>query len=97
MALEQDQVVAPLDGRYGAVLDRPKLLVGRPPRPDRPGEAMVDQLAAARLGLHVGSPLVLALVAGDDPRPTRRVTERVTGIMVTRGWASRSPTRTAPR
>ena len=83
--LEQDQVVAPLDGRYATVLDRPKLLAGRPPRPGRPGEAMVDQLAAARLGLHVGSPLVLALFAGDDPRPARRLTERVTGIMVTRG------------
>ncbi|HEY2237709.1 MAG TPA: hypothetical protein VGI21_02915 [Streptosporangiaceae bacterium] len=31
--LDQDQVVAPLDGRFGTTLDRPKLLAGRAPGP----------------------------------------------------------------
>ena len=40
---------APLDGRFGRTLDMPRILTGRLPRPDRPGEVAVTQLAAAGL------------------------------------------------
>src|ERR1700730_18088839 len=50
-------VFAPLDGRAAHLVEIPKLLAGRQPRPDRPGEVMVDQIAAADLQLRVGSRL----------------------------------------
>ena len=53
-------MAAPLDGRLGRQLERPKMLAGRPPLPGRADEVMVDQLAARVLGLHVGSVLRLA-------------------------------------
>ena len=39
-------VVAPADGRFGHLTEIPKLLAGRLPRPDRPGEIAVDQIGA---------------------------------------------------
>ncbi|MBV9204481.1 MAG: hypothetical protein JO037_03530 [Actinobacteria bacterium] len=81
----QAVVGAPLDGRFGRLLEVPKMLAGRQPSPDRPGEVMVDQIAAAALHLHVGSRLVMGAMAGNDTRPTRVLSERVVGIMVTRG------------
>ena len=83
--------VAPLDGRFGHVLDIPKMLAGRLPRPGRPGEIAVDQIAAATLHLQVGSSLTMAALANGNPGsaassavPPRRLTERVVGILVTR-------------
>lgn len=75
---------APLDGRFGHVLEVPKMLAGRQPGPDRPGQVAVDQIAAADLHLRVGSTLEMAAFAGSSRR-TRLLSERVVGIMVTRG------------
>ena len=82
---EQAVVSAPLDGRFGHLLEIPKLLAGRQPQPDRPREVMVDQIAARDLHLQVGSRLTLGAVAGSDLRHIRWLSERVVGIMVDRG------------
>ena len=73
-----------LDGRFGHLIEIPKMLSGRLPLPDHPAEVAIDQIAAQDLHLHVGSRLELgAVVSG--PGPIRRLAERVVGIMVTRG------------
>ena len=81
---------APLD-RRGSQLDIPKVLAGRLPRPDRPGEIALTPAAAARLHVHLGSLLAMkALANPSPPRPgspagqPRRLAERVVGIIVTR-------------
>ena len=81
-------VAAPADGRLEHLLEVPKLLAGRLPAADRPGEIAVDQIGAAELHLHVGSRLVLGAGAGNAPpaRATvRRFGVRVVGIVVLRG------------
>ena len=78
-------VVAPLDDRFGRTLEIPKMLAGRQPAPDRPGEVMVDQIAARELHLRVGSRLELGAVAGAGVQHLRRLSARVVGIMATRG------------
>ena len=78
-------VAAPLDGRFGHLLEIPKMLAGRQPSPDRPGEVAVDQIAAADLHLRVGSRLELGAFAGSDTSHPRLLPERVVGVMVTRG------------
>jgi FtsX-like permease family len=79
---EQAVIEAPLDGRFGHTLEVPKLLAGRQPMPNRPGEVMIDLIAAQDLHLRVGSRLEIGAVAGLDH--IRRLAERVVGIMVTR-------------
>ena len=65
------------------------MLAGRLPRADRPGEIALDQNGAALLHLHVGSTLPMValpdLPPGTKPSAarTRRLTERVVGIVVT--------------
>jgi hypothetical protein len=80
---------ASLDGRYGRVLDIPKMLAGRLPGPDAPGEIAVDQIAAADLHVHVGSTLRMdAFKSPTAKNPTPRpvpLSERVVGVFVTRG------------
>jgi hypothetical protein len=81
-------VAAPADGRFGHLTEIPKLLAGRLPRPDRPGEIAVDQIGAQRLHLHVGSALAMGAATGQSlPKPARwrRLSERLVGIFVTRG------------
>ena len=78
-------VAAPLDSRYGRTLEIPKMLSGRMPGPDRPGEIAVDQIAAQDLDLRVGSTLEMGAVSSGNLRHIRRLHERVVGIMVTRG------------
>ena len=78
-------VAAPMDSRFGHTLEIPKMLAGRQPRPDRPDEVMVDQIAARDLHLRVGSRLELGAVAGPEGSHIRRLSERVVGIMVNRG------------
>lgn len=78
-------VTAPLDGRFGHTLEIPKMLAGRQPSPNHPGEVMVDQIAARELHLRVGSRLEMGAGAGTDSRHIRRLSERVVGIMVDRG------------
>ena len=80
----------PADRRLWHQVEVPKVLAGRLPRAGRPGEIALDQNGAARLHLHVGS--TLPMVALPDTPPgsegnaarTRRLTERVVGIVVTR-------------
>jgi hypothetical protein len=79
---EAAEVAAPLDGRLGRQLERPKMLAGRAPSPGRAGEVMVDQLAARVLGLHVGSVLRLAALNNNPKVPVRYLTEHVVGIEV---------------
>ena len=81
---EQAEVVAPLDGRLGRVLERSRLLAGRQPRADRAGEVMVDQIAAERLDLHVGSTLRLAALPDTQGSKIRYLTVRVVGVAVLR-------------
>jgi FtsX-like permease family len=78
-------VAAPLDGRYGHTLEIPKMLAGRQPNPDRPGEVMIDQIAAQDLHVWVGSRLKMGAVAGSDLRQIRWLSERVVGVMIDRG------------
>jgi ABC-type antimicrobial peptide transport system permease subunit len=78
-------VSAPLDGRFGHTLEIPKMLAGRQPNPDRPGEVMIDQVAAQNLHAWVGSRLKMGAVAGSDLRHIRWLSERVVGVMVDRG------------
>jgi hypothetical protein len=83
--LADASVTAPLDGRFGHTLEVPKMLAGRQPLPDHPGEVMVDQIAARDLRLRVGSRLEMGAGTGTDSRRIRRLSERVVGIMVDRG------------
>jgi len=81
---------APLDRRWGHLLEIPKVLAGRLPLADRPGEIAVDQNGARALRLHVGSTLAMrAIPAGSSPRANAAhfplLRERVVGIIVTRG------------
>jgi hypothetical protein len=76
-------MTASLDGRYGRDLEIPKMLAGRLPGPDAPGEIAVDQLGAQQLNLHVGS--VLPMAALDNSNHARPFTEHVVGVFVTRG------------
>ena len=80
-------VVVPADSRFGHQLEIPKLLAGRLPRPDRPGEVAVSQTGARTMHLQVGSTLVLGACAGQvcTRADTRRLRERVVGVFVTRG------------
>jgi hypothetical protein len=80
---EAAEVMAPLDGRLGHQLERPKLLDGRQPDPDRPDEVMVDQIAASQLRLHVGSTLRLAALSNIPHTALRYLTTHVVGIEVT--------------
>jgi FtsX-like permease family len=82
-ALDNGGVVfASLDGRYGRAVDVPKLLTGRLPGPDAPGEVAIDQIGAQQLHLHVGS--VLRMAAIDTKNHVHPFTARVVGVFVTR-------------
>jgi FtsX-like permease family/MacB-like periplasmic core domain len=78
-------VAAPLDRRFGHTLEVPKMLAGRQPNPNRPGEVMIDQIAAQDLHVRVGSRLKMGAVAGSDLAHIRWLSERVVGVMVDRG------------
>src|SRR5215471_13141401 len=75
-------VAASLDGRYARALDVPKMLAGRMPRPDAPGEVAVDQIGAQQMHLHIGS--VLPMAAIDSSNRGHPLTEHVVGVFVSR-------------
>jgi hypothetical protein len=52
--------MAPIDDRWNVVVDRPVLLDGRRPQPDRVDEVLVNEEAADRLGVQLGRVLTLA-------------------------------------
>ena len=76
---------ASLDGRWARVLDIPKMLAGRLPGPDAPGEIAVTQITAADLHLHVGSTLRMVASTGLPKARPVPLTEHVVGVFVTRG------------
>ena len=88
-------VLTPVDGRFGRVVDVPKVLAGRLPAADRTGEVVVDQRTAAVTGLRVGSVLTMRAVpvrpsasagtADQGPARPRLLRERVVGVVVSRG------------
>ena len=93
-AAQTSNIMAPVDGRFGRVLEIPKVLAGRLPAAARAGEIAVDQRGAAVMGLRVGSVLTLrahperppgASPAVRGPARPRVLRERVVGIVVTRG------------
>jgi hypothetical protein len=94
-AARATSTAAPVDGRFGRLVEVPKILAGRLPAADRAGEIAVDQRGAAMLDLRVGSVLSMRAVPNSPPpgagtagrgaaRP-RLMRERVVGIVVTRG------------
>ncbi len=90
--------VAPLAGLNGRIMgqhvtvdhwlrylvDIPKVLAGRLPLPDRPGEIALDQNGAVILHVHAGSTLAMEAIRSDLPPGARKLRERVVGIIVTR-------------
>ena len=61
------QHVTPVEHRLRHLVDIPKVLNGRLPRPDRPGEIALDQHGAAILQVHVGSTLAMEAIRTDLP------------------------------
>ena len=54
------------DGVYGNDVDRPRVLEGRMPAPDAPDEVLLNELAAAVTGLHVGDHIEANTWSEDD-------------------------------
>jgi hypothetical protein len=77
--------LAPLDGRMAHELEIPKLLAGRLPRADRPGEVAVNQIAARNLRVGVGATVRMAAFRDQDQAHPQPLTERVVGVFVDRG------------
>jgi ABC-type lipoprotein release transport system permease subunit len=76
-------VIAALDGNLGRTVEVPRLLAGRLPAENAPGEVAVDPNAASQLHLHVGSVLRLIATWDKDGSHARPLSERVTGIFIT--------------
>ena len=95
LAAKATTTAAPVDGRFGRLVEVPKVLAGRLPAAGRAGEIAVDQRGAAMLRLRVGSVLSMRAVANSPPpgagaagqrtADPRLLRERVVGIVVTRG------------
>ena len=84
-------VIAPVDERFGRLVDVPKVLAGRLPAAGHADEIAADQRAAAMMGLRVGGVLTMRAAGENSQQPgagaarPRLLRERVVGIMVTRG------------
>ena len=84
---------APIDGRFGDVIDRDRFVAGRAPDPAAPDEITIGEGLAARLGLMVGSDLevesyspaqiqdILGGVPDAGPAAGPRIRLRVVGIV----------------
>src|SRR5205807_5533654 len=68
------------DPRFNRVMEQPKLLAGRLPRPDAVHEAAVNLQEAAFLGLHVGGSITLRFDRPDQRGTPTPFTFRVVGI-----------------
>jgi hypothetical protein len=95
LGARESVVLTPVDRRFGRGVDVPKVLAGRLPAAGNAGEIVVDQRAAAVMGLQVGNVLTMRAVpirpsasagtVGQGPARTRLLRERVVGVVVTRG------------
>jgi hypothetical protein len=92
LAAAAPNVLAPVDGRFGHLLEVPKVLAGKLPAASRADEIAIDQPGAAMMGLHVGSELTMradpdnpAPGTGQGPAGPRLLRERIVGRIVTRG------------
>lgn len=74
--------VAGVDGRYGVMLDRPKLLSGRLPDPTEAGEALANAEMARALDLEVGEEVTLLAPSAQytDPSAAEPATFTVVGV-----------------
>jgi ABC-type antimicrobial peptide transport system permease subunit len=79
------ETLAPLDARMGHQVEIPKLLAGRLPGGDSPGEVAVNLIAAQDLHVSVGATVAMAAFRGQDQAHPRMLTERVVGVYVDRG------------
>ena len=80
--------VAALDDRYQSAVDRPKILDGRLPHPDRVDELAVEFTLAESRGLRVGSEMELTFLALANLARGTPITMRfkVVGILGTAAW-----------
>jgi hypothetical protein len=89
LGAREPAVLAPVDGRFGQLVDAPNVLAGRLPDAGHADEIAVDQRGAALMGLQVGSLLTVRAVpkgpSAGGGSPSRLLRERVTGVVVTRG------------
>ncbi|HTI33939.1 MAG TPA: FtsX-like permease family protein, partial [Miltoncostaea sp.] len=76
---------AALDGNFGSALQIPKMLAGRLPAANAPGEIAVTQIGAGQLHLRVGSTLRMTALDDSTPPRARPLTEHVVGVFVTAG------------
>jgi len=53
-------ILAPVDGRYGRVIERPLVLEGRPPKPDRAQEVALNPRARDQLHARVGQVITVS-------------------------------------
>lgn len=95
--------LASTDGRFGSLVNRPRLVEGRRPVVDRADEVLLNTEAAARLDIGAGDAITLSsltpaqlqqLIAGEDPGEPAgpRIEVQVTGVGVAAdGIANRSP------
>ncbi len=67
VAARASNIMAPVDGRFGHLVEVPKVLAGRLPAAGRAGEIAIDQLAAAMMDLQVGSVLTMRAVPEGQP------------------------------
>ncbi|HXN60189.1 MAG TPA: FtsX-like permease family protein [Acidimicrobiales bacterium] len=86
--LVEAQVFAPVDQRFGRVIERPRILFGRLPFPNRVHEVALDVRAAAELHAQVGSEITLAATlstaTGQSPQGLQVFRQRVVGLFLTR-------------
>ncbi len=79
------ETVVPLDGRMGHQVEVPKLLAGRLPGGENPGEVAVNLIAAQDMHVRVGATVRMAALSGQGQAHPRMLTERVVGVYVDRG------------
>jgi len=79
------------DARYGTIIDRPKVLEGRMPRPESLDEMAVGFVYAKQHHLRVGGRLTLGFLPSNPYPPRKR---RCVAISAGEGLMSRAPTPT---
>jgi ABC-type antimicrobial peptide transport system permease subunit len=77
--------IAALDGRYGHLLEMPRLLAGRLPDQGNPGEIAISLATARRQHVTVGAQIPMVAYSNDNPPKLRKLTGRVVGIFLDRG------------